>query len=186
MFQSTPPRGGRLCDALQGIAFDDVSIHAPARGATEGGKETAGISVVSIHAPARGATLARPAQIEPQVVSIHAPARGATRVLAAVLQHAEVSIHAPARGATPGGGEPGRLDGVSIHAPARGATSRSTAARSETASRRFNPRPRAGGDQQPLAGRGARRRACFNPRLFGVNYFCRLASTILAVPVVVN
>ena len=34
VFQSTPPRGGRHRDARQYVAIDDVSIHAPARGAT--------------------------------------------------------------------------------------------------------------------------------------------------------
>ena len=79
MFQSTPPRGGRRREDEELFDFMDVSIHAPARGATlfqtqlpprqpcfnprprEGG-DTHGRawhmpgSAVSIHAPARGAT----------------------------------------------------------------------------------------------------------------------------------
>ena len=56
-----------------------VSIHAPARGATNfivhiGG----GNHCVSIHAPARGATVAIDTILPTRVVSIHAPARGAT------------------------------------------------------------------------------------------------------------
>lgn len=60
------------------IGYSDVSIHAPARGAT---KFQAGMfyaSVVSIHAPTRGATIAYCTRTENVVVSIHAPTRGAT------------------------------------------------------------------------------------------------------------
>ena len=60
------------------IGYSDVSIHAPARGAT---KFQAGMfyaSVVSIHAPTRGATIAYCTGTENVVVSIHAPTRGAT------------------------------------------------------------------------------------------------------------
>ena len=34
LFQSTPPRGGRRCGDLRGLRLFQVSIHAPARGAT--------------------------------------------------------------------------------------------------------------------------------------------------------
>ena len=123
-----------------------VSIHAPARGATGIIKREWWQLWVSIHAPARGATPLVPGLSANIRVSIHAPARGATarwwvwrppfncfyprprtggdksHVVKACYDG--VSIHAPARGATitrrvavPG-------DGVSIHAPARGATAR--------------------------------------------------------------
>ncbi len=77
----------------------DVSIHAPARGATGDGACGVDIAMVSIHAPARGATEesdfyevlfgfnprtrtgcdpnARALDVQ-VLVSIHAPARGAT------------------------------------------------------------------------------------------------------------
>ena len=56
MFQSTPPRGGRpwLFAAL--MLRNGVSIHAPARGATEPKDAKFQLLSVSIHAPARGAT----------------------------------------------------------------------------------------------------------------------------------
>ena len=100
-----------------------VSIHAPARGATNAARARARQARVSIHAPARGATLpaAAPGRLIP--VSIHAPARGATQVepdLGEVGQR--VSIHAPARGATSSCNRPAGNQAVSIHAPARGAT----------------------------------------------------------------
>ena len=55
-----------------------VSIHAPARGATDNGRKRSQARRVSIHAPARGATPRARRRIREQTVSIHAPARGAT------------------------------------------------------------------------------------------------------------
>ena len=105
-------------------------------------------NLVSIHAPARGATQRATLMILRNEVSIHAPARGATRFLVAGCWHGGgfnprtregcdtfagiceqlakiVSIHAPARGATLPCRD-GRIvnERVSIHAPARGATRR--------------------------------------------------------------
>ena len=56
MFQSTPPRGGRLITGKGVARLYTVSIHAPARGATCPGLLLGWFSCVSIHAPARGAT----------------------------------------------------------------------------------------------------------------------------------
>ncbi len=122
-FQFTRPQGARPEDVK---AFEEsrVSIHAPARGATQARQERRCGMRVSIHAPARGATAqrracwrsrafqftrpqgARPVALHArrirQIVSIHAPARGATRLQALDRVAARVvSIHAPARGATP-------------------------------------------------------------------------------------
>ena len=55
---------------------------------------------VSIHAPARGATQASGLHGHGRAVSIHAPARGATKDAGFRDFKAGVSIHAPARGAT--------------------------------------------------------------------------------------
>ena len=63
-FQSTPPHGERPLGILGYNEQTDVSIHAPARGATY--LAMAWIKIankVSIHAPARGATLERPVRI---------------------------------------------------------------------------------------------------------------------------
>ena len=57
-----------------------------------------------------------------------------------------VSIHAPARGATTGGSNTYPRRFVSIHAPARGATRKSSPV--TLSDSRFNPRPRAGGDDR--------------------------------------
>ncbi|ABC78615.1 hypothetical cytosolic protein [Syntrophus aciditrophicus SB] len=145
----------------------EVSIHAPAWGATFGKARTYKLLKVSIHAPAWGATLAvlpLPISISPfqstpphggrhcqelcvlihQSVSIHAPAWGATFVGKSFPIKFPVSIHAPAWGATMDSiyfTEPLR---VSIHAPAWGATR--TRSQSRVRVGCFNPRPRMGGD----------------------------------------
>ena len=59
-----------------------------------------GKELVSIHAPARGATQEEVIIANQFTVSIHAPARGATQVGCTYWQLDNVSIHAPARGAT--------------------------------------------------------------------------------------
>ena len=57
MFQSTLPHGERRFRSIRLCTFPDVSIHAPARGATTPLKPTISTTAaVSIHAPARGAT----------------------------------------------------------------------------------------------------------------------------------
>ena len=58
-FQSTRPRGARHVSGRPRVSGDDVSIHAPARGATPLLACHVPSSKVSIHAPARGATRIR-------------------------------------------------------------------------------------------------------------------------------
>ena len=58
------------------------------------------VRIISIHAPARGATDDKPRDFTEAVISIHAPARGATNGLAQDANLGIISIHAPARGAT--------------------------------------------------------------------------------------
>ena len=60
----------------------DISIHAPAKGATLLGLLAGGMSFISIHAPAKGATSEYHACSVLYVhISIHAPAKGATNVV---------------------------------------------------------------------------------------------------------
>ena len=137
-FRSTPLREGR--PALAGGA-SNVSIHAPARGATGPSRRAS----VSIHAPARGATRAdssragasrrfdpRPCargdvtgdklnngnafRSTPLREGRQVNLRGHRRTVQGV------SIHAPARGATGEALIAEATARVSIHAPARGAT----------------------------------------------------------------
>src|ERR1700687_6076087 len=147
MLQSTPPRGGRRQRPLDLHGSEPVSIHAPARGATEtpgmrsicnsmfqstpprGGRLDAlwwkGSRGLVLSTPPRGGRH-RPAQhaYRSRTVSIHAPARGATEATHFIWL-TEKFQSTPPRG--------GRHDDqrchaieirVSIHAPARGATVR--------------------------------------------------------------
>ncbi len=99
-----------------------VSIHAPARGATEQNEELLNLQGVSIHAPARGATRREENKIGATMFQSTRP-RGARRVQSIwQWRHNAVSIHAPARGATNELAVVSALFAVSIHAPARGAT----------------------------------------------------------------
>ena len=123
LFQFTPLREGRLTDSCFCFWLDDISIHAPPRGATllkiatlphaynfnsrpsaRGDVVERGIvshQIISIHAPPRGATLVRKAQApEYERISIHAPPRGATAPPRKRVATKRISIHAPPRGAT--------------------------------------------------------------------------------------
>jgi len=112
-----------LCPLLTHTKNGNVSIHAPAWGATKWMREKEPDSIVSIHAPAWGATAVLRLAAGEKWVSIHAPAWGATvkrieeRIKLVKFQstrprgarhlcvfkkrtRSEVSIHAPAWGAT--------------------------------------------------------------------------------------
>ena len=56
MFQSTHPHGVRRYAFMTTLTYNNVSIHAPARGATHIRNANSHTRLVSIHAPARGAT----------------------------------------------------------------------------------------------------------------------------------
>ena len=86
-----------------GVAFSalcDISIHAPARGATRFSADVGINFNISIHAPARGATVIVVLFVYVCNISIHAPARGATSCDVFLYFAYHISIHAPARGAT--------------------------------------------------------------------------------------
>ena len=77
-FQSTLPRGERLNYAMTNANGNFISIHAPARGATQSSLTLNSRHIISIHAPARGATTYAVQNRPETMISIHAPARGAT------------------------------------------------------------------------------------------------------------
>ena len=56
----------------------EISIHAPAKGATLWYYQYKAISSISIHAPAKGATFIHCWVLLSRLISIHAPAKGAT------------------------------------------------------------------------------------------------------------
>ena len=86
-FQSTLPRGERLRGRFQSLLPYQISIHAPARGATTVTNAYLATLMISIHAPARGATCVRVYHRKCKAISIHAPARGATCKSIAALHH---------------------------------------------------------------------------------------------------
>ena len=165
-FQSTLPQGERQRQRTTPLNAKGISIHAPARGATNYNGVRKGGNTISIHAPARGATVNQYLNGGVYIISIHAPARGATKRLTALpvifvyfnprsrkgsdnnwrrrcpVHH--ISIHAPARGATIVKFYLWPTVTISIHAPARGATIQNNTA----VCRRyhFNPRSRKGSD----------------------------------------
>ena len=99
-FQSTRPRGARREQVAQLLPHLQVSIHAPARGATRNfeGLNEARISFNPRAREGRDNNTSRVRLFDG--VSIHAPARGATGIGCRNEACPQVSIHAPARGAT--------------------------------------------------------------------------------------
>jgi len=57
---------------------EDISIHAPVKGATGISLEPLVIAKISIHAPVKGATYQRAVYHARRGISIHAPVKGAT------------------------------------------------------------------------------------------------------------
>ena len=144
-FQSTHPRGVRLHQGRFLADGSNVSIHAPAWGATMSKLENDMAYRVSIHAPAWGATPDRACRWpNSRFQSTHPRGVRRSKLLKKVLWnmgfqsthprgvrrqgtpqlHAphSVSIHAPAWGATRRHFRAGPGGKVSIHAPAWGAT----------------------------------------------------------------
>ena len=75
------PRSREGSDVVTGQMqpFTPISIHAPAKGATEGKYNNMAWQMISIHAPAKGATIpCCQAMSSGGIISIHAPAKGAT------------------------------------------------------------------------------------------------------------
>ena len=143
-FQSTLPRRERLSQISSCMGFLAISIHAPAKGATEDRNITESHFSISIHAPAKGATLNRDLLLEKEKISIHAPAKGATGAGRRDACESDISIHAPAKGATEDTVGTAYRSGISIHAPAKGATTHASLLR--VSINNFNPRSREGSD----------------------------------------
>ncbi|SMP64740.1 hypothetical protein SAMN06296020_1123 [Anoxynatronum buryatiense] len=148
-FQSTLPHGERPMINTLAKLKAEVSIHAPARGATTAAAILFPPRAVSIHAPARGATQdgdrgrgwrrsfnprSRTGSDQGShtdqsaFYSFNPRSRTGSDPPPVVLMPLAtgVSIHAPARGATADSSTFRVRHTVSIHAPARGATSSSS------------------------------------------------------------
>ena len=149
----------------------NISIHAPAWGATKYPMHVRWYTNISIHAPAWGATFNGRyfwiSRISFQSTLPHGERLKMTEkelyvfLFQSTLPHGErlywedimakrlpISIHAPAWGATDRHLGKGLLNKISIHAPAWGATRRST--RYVYNVQHFNPRSRMGSDIGPM------------------------------------
>ena len=148
-FRSTRPHGARRAGGgINCTSSMDVSIHAPAWGATASSNCWEARSEVSIHAPAWGATVDVRAILADDLVSIHAPAWGAT---SRDLSRNRTTTFRSTRphGARPGGWVRARRpEQVSIHAPAWGATG--CRCGPSPAKRCFDPRARMGRDARTV------------------------------------
>ena len=121
-FQSTPPRGGRHPDHQTGHQHQNISIHAPAWGATKSPLRRV-ICCLRFQStpPARGATTVTAVPPASAVFQSTPPARGATTYSKADSIRAAISIHAPREGGDIR--ESDRLcrqTHISIHAPREG------------------------------------------------------------------
>ena len=138
-FNSRPCERGFNDHADHASHSSNISIHAPARGAS-----TTCLRLLSKNTfqftPLREG-LRTPEQIEKDIpiISIHAPARGASKEIEKEISAGRISIHAPARGASSFIYKIVLRLLISIHAPARGASR--TPGRSQKSNKNFNSRP---------------------------------------------
>ncbi len=152
------PRAGR--DARRAVAIDhghDVSIHAPARGATTRCVRCCAADDGFNPRPRAGGDCSRPYRTCMPIAFQSTPPRGGRRIWRG-LHFSIVSIHAPRAG----GDASQVLNGsllVFQSTPPRGGRRSSRGKRAAQAC--FNPRPRAGGDENGAAFRPC---GCFNPR----------------------
>ena len=144
-FQSTLPRRERP-DSGSGFRGDDfISIHAPAKGATQFPTIIEPKWNISIHAPAKGATCAPLFFACTIRISIHAPAKGATSGFAHVPSPCKFQSTLPRRE---------RPIPLTLYISASRFQStlprreRRPGGRHPTADRNFNPRSREGSDLQ--------------------------------------
>ena len=146
IFQSTPPRGGRLPFSVATVPGMTISIHAPARGATAALKEWVDNYFISIHAPARGATISNKDLICKDCKFQSTPPRGGRRLR---IRHVLAVYHFNPRPREGGDHitweQALKLYNISIHAPARGATLDLIALKSV---QKFQSTPPRGGRQQ--------------------------------------
>ena len=100
LFQSTLPRRERQEVDLPGQMDIEISIHAPAKGATEKAGYIAKGRLFQSTLPRRERQECPDYVKEDENISIHAPAKGATFNADIQITGNDISIHAPAKGAT--------------------------------------------------------------------------------------
>ncbi len=130
---------------INALCAADISIRAPARGATRATQLQCHMACDFNPRSREGSDTARHGHSGIKSISIRAPARGATDSPSPSVPGSGISIRAPARGATFSSLQnPLRSSTISIRAPARGATLRRRT--NDHLGRHFNPRSREGSD----------------------------------------
>ena len=99
-FQSTLPRRERRIDRTLNCVRLCYFNPRSREGSDYFFSASSTFCVISIHAPAKGATEVTPSIATLIAISIHAPAKGATVFLHPLFHQLLISIHAPAKGAT--------------------------------------------------------------------------------------
>ncbi len=122
LFQSPPPRRGRLYARHKQVSFIDFNPR-PRAGGDEAEVTALRGKIISIPAPAQGATRSVKPSIVPQAFQSPPPRRGRPKYCPMVHLRNRISIPAPAQGATYTAGELSVIKDISIPAPAQGATS---------------------------------------------------------------
>ena len=144
-FQSTHPQGVRHKRFCDNAGKRCVSIHAPARGATQKNVSVKLLQFLFQSTHPQGVRRKGPPTMLPTCVFQSTHPQGVRHGCAALNSTLlSVSIHAPARGATHRKQDLFGLLFVSIHAPARGATNRTKLHCGGDGC--FNPRTRKGCD----------------------------------------
>ena len=99
-FQSTLPRRERQGLLIWRFGMYNISIHAPAKGATHGRYACHLRQIISIHAPAKGATRIYWILCNGSTFQSTLPRRERHRGLRRCPERLYISIHAPVKGAT--------------------------------------------------------------------------------------
>ena len=154
-FNPRSPHGERRDDIHALDLLFDISIHAPAWGATTLSSSRRMVSSYFNPRPPHGERHLGILLIRrPGFISIHAPAWGATWLCLFSLFLIAISIHAPVWGATVLSARIRATSIISIHAPAWGATV--TKRDHRRSHNHFNPRSRMGSDRHMLIIKGTK------------------------------
>ena len=118
------PRSREGSDNKSSFSFSgtEISIHAPAKGATKQAEQVRLQEKFQSTLPRRERRFQAVHVVVSFHISIHAPAKGATQIACTKMHIVRISIHAPAKGATAFDLLMGSDSAISIHAPAKGAT----------------------------------------------------------------
>ena len=125
----------------------EISIHAPAKGATQSMILSIADAVISIHAPAKGATprLRRACKHPLNSFQSTLPRRERLILHAVLPEHRAISIHAPAKGAT-GYARPYWIPLQDFNPRSREGSDVQSPAQQSVNQANFNPRSREGSD----------------------------------------